>query len=181
MIEPVDEKEARSDHHSRQGLRKPGDRAKKFNNNKNTPRPKQLQQSGVSTGSINRTHGKRVDFVAVDSPSPTLKARTPSSGGGMMGKRGGVNEFGAEMDDGDDYEDDDYEEEQRERAIMVMEGAQSGTGTLTRGIDGIVLDETREAATTIPIEELLASAYANKKSKKSKGIRFNHYCSSSSD
>lgn len=69
----------------------------------------------------------------------------------------------------DDY-DDDYEEEQRQRAIMVMEGAESGTGTLTRGIDGIVLDETREAATTIPIEELLASAYANKKSKKSKGM-----------
>jgi hypothetical protein len=166
MIEPADEKEARSDHHSRQGLRKPGDRAKKFNN-KNTPRPKQLQQNGLSTGSMNRTHGKRVDFVAVDSPSPTLKARTPS--GGMI-KRGGVNEFGAEMDGDDDYEDDDYEEEQRERAIMVMEGAESGTGTLTRGIDGIVLDETREAATVVPIEELLASAYANKKSKKSKGI-----------
>lgn len=37
MIEPVDEKEARSDHHARQGLRKPGDRAKKFSN-KNAPR-----------------------------------------------------------------------------------------------------------------------------------------------
>jgi hypothetical protein len=169
MIEPVDEKEARSDHHSRQGLRKPGDRAKKFNN-KNTPRPKGLQQqSGSSTGSVNRTHGKRVDFVAVDSPSPTIKARSP--GGGMMGKRG-MSEFGTDMGDEEEEEyDDDYEEEQRERAMMVMEGADSGTGILTRGIDGIVLDETREAATVIPIEELLASAYANKKSKKSKGIK----------
>ena len=179
MIEPVDEKLARSDHHSRQGLRKPGDRAKKFNN-KNTPRPKQLQNSSSGTGSVNRTHGKRVDFVAVDSPSPTIKARSPS--GGMMGK-GGMNEFGAEMGDDEEYvsqDEDEYEEEQRQRAIMVMEGAESGTGILTRGIDGIVLDETREAATTIPIEELLASAYANKKSKKSKGVTIPYYRQKSS-
>jgi len=167
MIEPVDEKEARSDHHSRQGLRKPGDRAKKYNN-KSTPKPKQLQQTGSSSGSLNRTHGKRVEFVAVDSPSPTMKARSPSSI--MMGKKG-MSEFGFDIgaEDDDDYEDD-YEEEQRDRAIMIMEGARSGTGTLTRGVDGIVLDETREAATVIPIEELLASAYAHKKPKRSRGM-----------
>lgn len=176
MIEPGDEKLARSDHHSRQGLRKPGDRAKKFNQ-KNTPKPKQLQNSGVAATSTNRTHGKRVDFIngPIDSPSPTLSKRNGS--GGMMGK-GSMNEFGGELDDDDDaYSQDDdyeYEEEQRQRAIMVSQGAHSGTGTLTQGRDGIVLDETREAATIIPLEDLLASAYANKKSKKSKADQFDH-------
>jgi hypothetical protein len=145
MIEPVDEKEARSDHHNRQTLRKPGDRSKKFNQKNATKSPQQAASPTGNVGSFNRTHGKRVNFITRPGPGHT---------------RTGSGEFGEE--------EDDTETEERERAIMIMQGAKEGTGTITRGVDGIVLDETREAATLIPIEELLASAYA-KKPKKSKG------------
>jgi len=154
MIEPVHEKEARSDHHNRQTLRKPGDRSKKFNQ-KNATKPKSPQQasSAGNVGSFNRTHGKRIDFI-----------KSPGHGHGHV--RTGSGEFGEE-------EDDDTETEARERALMIMQGAREGTGTITRGIDGIVLDETREAATLVPIEELLAAAYA-KKPKKPKADRYDH-------
>jgi hypothetical protein len=153
MIEPVHEKEARSDHHNRQTLRKPGDRSKKFNQ-KNATKPKSPQQasSAGNVGSFNRTHGKRVDFIK-------------SSGPGHGHVRTGSGEFGEE--------EDDTETEERERALMIMQGAKEGTGTITRGVDGIVLDETREAASLIPIEELLATAYA-KKPRKSKGDSAHH-------
>ncbi|KAG8811209.1 hypothetical protein FRC17_002580 [Serendipita sp. 399] len=159
MIEPVDEKLARSDHHSRQGLRKPGDRAKKFNQ-KQAPRPKGPTHNSSSTSasstSHHRTHGKRVNFVysrrAVDS-GPSDDEDDIVYGGGN-----GVN--------------DDSETEMEERAKLAMYTG-DGTGTVTRGVDGIVLDETREAASQIPIEELLVSAYA-KKHKKSRADQFDH-------
>lgn len=67
-----------------------------------------------------------------------------------------------------DEDGDDTETEDRERAIMIMQGAKDGTGAIVKGVDGIVLEETREAASLVPIEDLIASAYA-KKPRKSKG------------
>lgn len=154
MIEPIYEKEARSDHHNRQTLRKPADRSKKFNQknatkltNASSKSSPVTPSSAGTTGSFNRTHGKRVDFIA----------------GSHHHRREGSGEFG-ELG----AEEDDTETEERERAMMIMQGAREGTGTITKGADGIVLDETREAASLVPIEELLAIAYA-KKPKKSKG------------
>ncbi|KAG8770607.1 hypothetical protein FRB91_004833 [Serendipita sp. 411] len=156
MIEPVDEKLARTDHHSRQGLRKPGDRAKRFNQ-KNAPRPKgpQHTSSTSTTTSHHRTHGKRVNFAynrrGVDS------GPSDSEDEGVSGAK---------------HQSSDEETEMEERAKLALFTG-DGTGTVTRGVDGIVLDETREAASLIPIEELLVTAYA-KKQKKSRADQFDH-------
>ncbi|CAG7846768.1 SubName: Full=Uncharacterized protein {ECO:0000313/EMBL:CCA74106.1} [Serendipita indica DSM 11827] len=154
MIEPVDEKLARSDHHSRQGMRKSGDRAKKFSQ-KNAAKPKSPSQSAATTTSTNRTHGKRVKIVtagharrAVDSgPSEDEDENYFLQGGS-----GGI--AGRTREDAIAYDERRY-------------------GSSHKGVDGIVLDETREAATVIPIEELLATAYA-KKPRKSRASQFDH-------
>ncbi|PVF99004.1 hypothetical protein CPB86DRAFT_784232 [Serendipita vermifera] len=187
MIEPIDEKEARSDHHSRQGMRKPGDRAKKFSN-KNTPssaRPNKnpthpsSSTSGAS-GSLNRTHGKRVNFqgiLNVDDLGGSQFAYDKRTGSGSGGSGNYIDEYGyvRGVDDEVEHElEEETEREMDERAKMIMEGASEGTGPVTRGVDGIVLDETREAATVVSIEDLIASAYANKKPRKSRADQFDH-------
>jgi hypothetical protein len=184
MIEPIDEKEARSDHHSRQGARKPGDRAKKFNN-KNAPstaKPNKNTSSSTSNnttsagGSLNRTHGKRVNFqntLNVDDLAGSQFAYDKRTGSGSGGSGSNyIDDYGyvKSMEDEVEHElEEETEREMMERAKMIMEGATESTGPVTRGVDGIVLDETREAATVVSIEELLASAYANKKPRKSRG------------
>ena len=166
MIEPGDEKLARSDHHSRQGMRKPGDRAKKFNQ-KNAVKPKGPTQSPSTTTTATRTHGKRVRIVttaharrALDSgPSEDEDESYYHQGGGA----------GGAGPEGDYRLEDETEAELEERARELLHSTSDTTSPVTRGVDGIVLDETREAASSITIEELLASAYA-KKPRKSRGM-----------
>ncbi|CAG8705985.1 365_t:CDS:2, partial [Acaulospora colombiana] len=119
MIEPIDEKEARSDHHSRQGMRKPGDRAKKFSN-KNTPsssRPnKNPNSSNASGGSGSRTTSVRGAGVV---EAGTISMNTGIRGewkmkSSMSSKR----RLNAKWTSG---------------AKMIMEGAYEGTGPVTRG------------------------------------------------
>ncbi|CCA74106.1 hypothetical protein PIIN_08060 [Serendipita indica DSM 11827] len=169
MIEPVDEKLARSDHHSRQGMRKSGDRAKKFSQ-KNAAKPKSPSQSAATTTSTNRTHGKRVKIVTAGHARRAVDSGPSEDEDENYFLQGGSGGIGPSNDD---RLEDETEAELEERARMLLHTTSDATGPVTRGVDGIVLDETREAATVIPIEELLATAYA-KKPRKSRASQFDH-------
>lgn len=101
---------------------------------------------GGSGSSLHRTHGKSVDFIGRGEGH-----HDPDYNEGHTGEFGATGVYG-----GNDYEVGEWGETIDDNTVI------------TRGVDGVVHDETRAAAAVIPLEDLLVTTYS-KKAKKPKG------------